>query len=130
MKGISGHVQVRFEPPGAPRSERVTTTLDGGLWGVYEPFVKVRLSPEDLVGYAGTYRSDELEARYVLAIKGGALTLERPRDVEATTMEAQRYDIFTVPGIGTVTFQRADGISVDAFVLSGDRVRNLRFVRE
>ncbi len=130
IAGLSLHVEVSFEPPGALRPERVVTTLNGGRWGVYEPFVKLTPAPEDLAGYVGTYRSVELERSYAVQLRDGALTLGIPRVEEPPRMEPQRYDVFTVPGIGAVAFTRGAGASVDGFVLDGDRVRKLKFVRE
>lgn len=130
VEGLSTHVEVSFEPPGAPRPERVVTTLNGGRWGVFVPYVKAMPSAEDLQEYLGTYRSDELDRSYIVGLRDAALTLGLPRVKEPPKMEPQRYDLFTLPGIGAVTFHRGADAKIDGFVLDGDRVRKLKFVRE
>lgn len=130
VDGLSIHVGVSFEPPGAARPERVVTTLNGGRWGVFEPFVKASPSVEDLRQYVGRYRSDDLDRSYVVGLRDGALTLSLPRVKEPPLLVPQRYDLFTLPGLGAVTFHRGSDAAVDGFVFDGDRVRKLRFVRE
>lgn len=86
------------------------------------------LTPDALAAYAGTYRSDELQATYTIALDEGRLTLRvqgnPPSDLSVTEKDKASAEV------GTITFERdAEGM-VTGFVLQSGRVRNLRFGKQ
>ena len=86
------------------------------------------LTPDALAAYAGTYRSDELQATYTIALDEGRLTLRvqgnPPSDLSVTEKDKASAEV------GTMAFERdAEGM-VTGFVLQSGRVRNLRFGKQ
>ena len=86
------------------------------------------IAPDDLAAYAGTYRSDELQATYTIALDEGRLTLRvqgnPPSELSVTEKDKASAEV------GTMAFERdAEGM-VTGFVLQSGRVRNLRFEKE
>ncbi len=89
------------------------------------------LSGEALEGYAGTYSSPELATAYTLEVRDGTLVARHPRNEDAV-LSPTEADGFSGDKwyFGKVRFTRdADG-SLTGFLLSGGRVRNLRFVKD
>jgi CubicO group peptidase (beta-lactamase class C family) len=90
----------------------------------------VRPTAAELAAYAGTYYSPELEAVYRVQRAGGTLTLHHVRHgviplemIEASTFSGRRWP-FT-----RLVFERDAAGAVTAFLLTGSRVRDMRFVR-
>ena len=89
------------------------------------------LSGEALEGYAGTYSSPELATAYTLEVRDGTLVARHPRNEDAV-LSPTEADGFSGDKwyFGRVRFTRdADG-SLTGFLLTGGRVRNLRFVKD
>jgi CubicO group peptidase (beta-lactamase class C family) len=104
--------RVRIAPPGAtvedlPRAEPYAPTA------------------ADLAAFAGTYRSDEIEAIYRMVVRDGNLRLERLKATPAplTPLVA---DTFASP-LGIIRFVRGEGNRVTGFVLDGGRIRRMKF---
>jgi CubicO group peptidase (beta-lactamase class C family) len=80
-----------------------------------------------LAELAGTYWSDEAEVALSAAVDQGKLVIKRRPD---TTIALTAIDKDTFRGsIGTVTFRRDAGGTVNAFSIKQDRVWDLRFSR-
>jgi CubicO group peptidase (beta-lactamase class C family) len=80
-----------------------------------------------MTALAGTYWSEELEARYTVAVGDSGLTLGH-RKSEAMPLRIAFGDAWIAP-FGTVRFTREKG-KVTGFTLTGGRVRNVAFRRE
>jgi CubicO group peptidase (beta-lactamase class C family) len=93
------------------------------------PPLKV-LSAAELAAYAGTYVSEELlDARYILSVKKGQLTVEM-RTIAPTPLKAMAPDKFAVPDIGcNLVFTRGKSGKVDGFTLSAGRARGIIFLK-
>ncbi len=90
-----------------------------------EPF---KPSENDLKEYAGRYYSDELDTRYDLTVRSGALVV-RLGQQEPIPSEPQKKDVFSVAGFARIQFQRDAGGAITGFLVTTGRVRNLKFVR-
>jgi CubicO group peptidase (beta-lactamase class C family) len=88
------------------------------------------LSAAALAEYEGVYHSDELGTAFTIAVRDGHLVAEHRRHAPAT-LAASGEDRFLGDrwGMGTVAFTRDAEGRVDGFLLTGSRVRNLRFER-
>jgi len=106
--------RVRIAPPGAPVEDLPRV----------EPFVPTAAG---LAEFAGTYRSDEIEAIYRMVARDGSLRLERLKATPAplTPLVA---DTFTSP-LGIIRFVRGEGNRVTGFVLDSGRIRRMRFTK-
>ncbi|HEX9165606.1 MAG TPA: serine hydrolase domain-containing protein [Gemmatimonadales bacterium] len=80
-----------------------------------------------MAALAGTYWSEELEARYTVAVGDSGLTIGH-RKSEAMPLRIAFGDAWIAP-FGTVRFTREKG-KVTGFSLTGGRVRNVAFRRE
>jgi hypothetical protein len=103
--------------------------------GQKEPDVFDYTEPQDapaatqLAEYAGSYYSEELDARYVIQITNGKVVLRRKKTADVTfTLKAP--DEYTSPDFGTIKFLRNSNKSVSGFEISTGRVRRLSFSRE
>ena len=77
--------------------------------------------------YAGTYRSDEIESDFTIAVNDGALTLQRESDTVPLRLQVQRAGSFRVAGF-EISFERmADRVT--GLVVDAGRVRGIRFTR-
>lgn len=121
-----GPVELRFDPPAGGRSPGLVR-IAGGEEVRYEAVRMGTPSPSQLAEYAGRYYSDELEARYDVAVQDGRLRVTRP-DGEALTLTPTAPATFASPA-SALRFTRSHG-TIDGFVLFAGRVRNLRFTRQ
>jgi hypothetical protein len=87
-----------------------------------EPFTP---SAKDLEAFAGTYRSDEIEAVFRMVVHEGALRLERLKSRPAPLTPLVR-DTFTTQA-GTIRFVRDAAGNVTGFQLDAGRVRHVKF---
>jgi CubicO group peptidase (beta-lactamase class C family) len=81
-----------------------------------------------LAEFAGTYRSDELEVAYRIAVHEGALRLERMKAQPAALQPIVADTFAGQPG--TLTFVRDGSGRVTGFLLDAGRVRHVKFRRE
>ncbi|MEM7414951.1 MAG: serine hydrolase domain-containing protein [Gemmatimonadota bacterium] len=90
----------------------------------------LELAPSALRVYEGSYRSPELDSTYDLVVEDGTLVARHWRNDDA---ELTPYgdDLFRgdTQWFPEVRFTRAADGSVDGFLVTGSRVRNLRFDR-
>lgn len=121
-----GSVELRFDPPAAGRSAGLVRVAAGEELR-YEVVRIPPPTPSQLAEYVGRYYSDELDARYEIAIHEGRLQVTRP-DGEAATLTPTAPATFASPA-NALRFTRSHG-KVDGFALFAGRVRNLRFARQ
>ncbi len=89
------------------------------------------LSDEALGRYAGTYSSPELATAYTLEVRDGTLVARHPRNEDAV-LSPTEADGFSGDKwyFGKVRFTRDANGRLTGFLLTGSRVRNLRFVKD
>ncbi|HLB55386.1 MAG TPA: serine hydrolase domain-containing protein [Gemmatimonadales bacterium] len=109
-------VRLRIEAPNTRAVEYIAVSRE-------EP------SPAALAGYAGEYRSVELESNYRIMATGDTLRLERGWRAPVVLTPLYR-DGFRAGGQGLIRFVRDGRGRVTGFVLWAGRVRHLRFERE
>lgn len=95
---------------------------------VFEPAPPADTTAANLARYAGEYRSDEAEATYTVAVENGTVML-RMRPSIAFRLVPLYADGFAGPGGMVVRFIRGTGGRVEAFTITVERVRGLRFDR-
>lgn len=122
--GESGNAGVRFTESegGEPRKMIVSRGTD--LVIPFERFEPVSPSPEMLDQYAGTYHCEELNARYVVAMKGGKLGFAVGH-LHNQPLVPLFPDVFQYPDGVTFTFGRDGSKSVDRLTLDVGRTRNI-----
>ena len=84
-------------------------------------------SPSALAAYAGEYYSEEVDARYRVAVTNSALSF-RTGTSDPTLAWRLSSDTFEWNGYYTVEFVR-NGPRVTGFDVTNDRMRRVRFVR-
>jgi hypothetical protein len=78
--------------------------------------------------YTGTYTSDELDVRLVVAAKGDKLVVRR-RPADEIELRPAYADDFAAPGLGTIRFARDTSGRVTGFAIFAGRVIDVRFTR-
>ena len=106
--------RVTIAPPGSPVEQLRRV----------EPFTP---TAQALTEFAGTYRSDEIDASYRLVAKDSTLRLERLKNPPAplTPLVADTFN----SQIGFIQFVRGAGGRISGFVLDGGRIRRMKFSR-
>ncbi|HNV03559.1 MAG TPA: serine hydrolase domain-containing protein [Vicinamibacterales bacterium] len=94
-------------------------------WDLQGPF---RPKPEALAAYAGDYVSEELDTRYLIAVAGNALEL-RFRPAQRAVLTPACTDVFDKGG-DTVRFTRGASGNVDGLLITTERARRVKFVRQ
>lgn len=123
MRGIPT-VEITFKPAAAGARPALRFVADGGKPSVFEPVESAAYAPAQLNEFAGEYRSEEVDARYTLAVKDGKLTLRmRSREMP---LEAVFADAFSGSGM-IFRFTRAAGGRIDGFTVTAPRARRVRF---
>ena len=108
------------------RAAAILTTPDGDVVRL-EPVPDFRPTPSQLAVYAGTYRSDEAEATYVVEVDGPDLVI-KDRYGRARRLAPAYPDAFDGRG-GVYIFRRDAAGAVIALSLSQGRVWDMRFRR-
>ena len=109
------------------RVTRVTVSPPGASSLVLERAEPFTPTAAALAEFAGTYRSDEIEPPYRMAVRDGSLRLERLKALPAQ-LGPLVADTFTSP-LGIVRFVREGAGRVTGFVLDGGRIRGMKFSR-
>jgi hypothetical protein len=86
------------------------------------------LTPAKISAYAGTYRSEELDAQLVVAVKDGQLVLRR-RPADEMPMRPTYEDDFATP-VGSLRFSRDASGRITGFGVFNGRIRDVRFTRK
>jgi CubicO group peptidase (beta-lactamase class C family) len=94
----------------------------------FEPAPPSDTTAANLASYAGEYRSDEAEATYTVAVENGTVML-RMRPSTSFRLVPLYADGFAGPGGMVVRFIRGADGRVQAFTITVERVRGLRFDR-
>jgi hypothetical protein len=128
MKGVPDEVRVSFSDRKGKRFETLTVTVNSqpptvGKW--MEPFAP---SEDALKEYAGSYYSDELDTRYDLTLKAGALQVQIGHK-ETVPLLPQKKDYFSVGDLANFQFRRDANGAITGFTASTGRVLNLKFAR-
>ncbi len=128
MKDVPDDVGVVFSDRTGRRFDTVTVTVGGqppvvGKWT--EPFTP---SEDALKEYAGKYYSDELDTRYDLTLKAGALHVQIGHN-EEMPVTPQKKDVFSAGNFANIQFRRDGSGAITGFAVSTGRVRNLKFVK-
>jgi CubicO group peptidase (beta-lactamase class C family) len=91
-------------------------------------FEEVKAAPAvvPVKDYAGTYGSDELDARFTLVVRDGKLFAKR-RPADEVELRPTYADAFTAPGIGSLRFSRGANGRVNGFAVFAGRVLDVRF---
>jgi CubicO group peptidase (beta-lactamase class C family) len=79
--------------------------------------------------YVGTYASDELDTRFVIAVRDGKLVLQRRPYEEFDLRPVYADDFQAGGGLGTLRFARSAGGKVTGFSFFAGRVLDVRFKR-
>ena len=89
------------------------------------------LGAEALAEFSGDYYSPELKTTYSLSVEDGKLVSRHPRNPD-THLEPSRTDQFSGDNwwFRKIQFERDSNKMITSFVLSGSRVRHLRFLRK
>ena len=110
----------------SPRRTFTLARADGDT-AVFEEVLPAA-SPVPLADYAGTYASDELDVRLVVASKDGKLVLRR-RPADEMELRPVYADDFQAAGLGTIRFARDGRGAVTGFSIYAGRVVDVRFSR-
>jgi CubicO group peptidase (beta-lactamase class C family) len=126
MLGVPVKVEVRFEPEGAAKPERMIFAAEGQKPSVFRPVAPPVTDPAALAAYAGTYESSELASTWTLTLRDGRLLAARSRAGEVELAPASA-DVFVTPGGLQVRFTRGEGSRITGFSVSSQQARNVRF---
>ena len=134
LKSLGSGVFVRRSGPGPQftfdlaSGQHVTIGPPSGRGDVLEraePFVPTAMQ---LAEFAGSYRSDEIEAVYRMTLRDGTLRLERLKS-RPSALEPIVTDTFSSQP-GTLRFTRDGAGRVNGFTLDAGRIRNVKFWKE
>jgi CubicO group peptidase (beta-lactamase class C family) len=120
-----------FKPPDGDRPARMIVSYAGEVTGDCERIGDDEEpdSERQLADYAATYQSDELDCRYVIEAANDRLMLRRAK-FGACALVSIRRDEFSCRHEGLhIRFVRDEDGEVNGFVLSAERVWNIRFTR-
>ena len=121
----TGGAEIRFEgDPARPSRMFIRTAGDTVTFTRADSAV---LTPAKLAEYAGSYRSDEVEATHIWKVEKGELVLYI-NDRRVGTIEPSYPDGFTRGG-SVIDIKRDARGRITGFVLESGRVRHLRFTR-
>jgi CubicO group peptidase (beta-lactamase class C family) len=108
---------------------RLTVRATDAAPQILDRFEAVKPSAEELAQYAGTYQSDELQAKYKFAVKDGKLTLAINWQEPTVLAPSVRDEFHGGAGGAAYVFRRdAQGHVAGVDVFAG-RVRNIGFTR-
>ena len=112
---------------GAPGHRSFTLARPGGDTSRFE---EVRPAPKSIPisEYTGTYTSDELDVKLVVAARDGRLVLRR-RPADEFELRPVYADDFSAQGVGSLRFARDAHGKVTGFSIYQGRVLDVRFTR-
>jgi CubicO group peptidase (beta-lactamase class C family) len=128
MTGIPADVLIEFDMDG-DRIVEMRRFINGDARGVFTPFERLALSPEQLGAYAGKFHSPELDTVYTLHVNEDKLWFDLD-DEGPQELTAMFGETFENPDYGAFTFTRDTAGKVVSFRLQSGRVRNLAFIRQ
>lgn len=127
MADVSLMVNVKFEPLGE-KPQTMIVEVAGEEPYRLESFKRAAPSADELLAYAGSYYSDELDYMLVLRPSGGEIVADRR--FENMPFQPLLKDMFIADfGVVLVYERNADG-GVRGLRLHAGRIRNIKFVRQ
>lgn len=128
MQGASTATEVKFEPQDRIRRQEMRVAAEGGSPSLYEAVAPASPRPQELAGYAGSFLSEELDARYEIHWEGDRLLLRRAGYPEAP-LEPVFGDTFRDAEVGLLHFARDASGQVCGFRVRAGRL-GILFERE
>jgi len=125
MADAPSRTEVSFKSPKPGAMKNMYLVVDSGKPAVYESFKAAAYTPEDLSRFAGTFYSDELDAKYILSVKENKLTLKFGS--EESLLEALFTDAFANPRGLIIRFKRDEQNRISGFSMTASRVRGIVF---
>lgn len=124
LKGVEATITFHREADGSV--DRITLFQGGAVTA--RRVKAVPFSAEEMAAFVGTYYSSELNLRYVVEERDGALVIRHPV-YDAAMLQPVEPDVFSGNQwyASTVRFVRDEGGSVDAMQISAGRVEGLEF---
>ncbi len=123
--GVRSHVQFR-------KTDEDTLTMhvvgDGTEEETYQTYVPKQYTPEEMKQFVGTFYSEELDAKYLVEIDNGSLTVGHLR-FAANTLVPVVKDLFSNTGwrFTTLKFERGGNSKINGFRVTSMRCRNIHF---
>ena len=117
------NAEVRFE--GSPATRMIVRTAGDEV--TFERADTAALTPAQLAEYAGSYRSDEVEATHVWKVEKGQLAVYI-NERRVGVLEPSYRDGFTRGGT-VIDVQRDSRGRITGYLVEAGRVRHLRFTR-
>jgi hypothetical protein len=116
-------VTLEFSPADAGRTQSWHITDGEGRRLLELPLVRFDVSKKDLESFTGSFRSDELDVTYTVAVRDSSLV------VESSTLHPISKDAFVGNYMGVVRFVRDARGVVAGFTLNRVAARGVRFER-
>ena len=127
MLGTPDRVEISFQAPRPGAPLQMITAVNGEVAMTHSSVEPAAYNSSQLLEFAGSYYSSEIDATYTILMQDEKLVLRR-RNVDGVTPLVDQYaDVFSAAGTGTITFTRNAQHRVTGFFLSTARVRRLRF---
>jgi len=128
MKDVPDGARVSFSDKVGTRYETMTVAVTNEPAVVGKWMESFSPTADMLKEYAGQYYSGELDTRYDIIIRSGALSVLDRRG-EETPAVAQKKDLFLAGGFAKIQFQRDGNGVITGFLISTNRVLNLKFAK-
>ncbi|MBA4123507.1 MAG: beta-lactamase family protein [Acidobacteria bacterium] len=125
MPDIPTKVEISFSPPQPGKVKNMQVVVSGGKPEIFETIKPATYTPEELSKFAGTFYSEELDAKYILNIKENKLIVRFGS--EEDPLEALFTDAFASPQGQIIRFKRDQQNRISGFSLSGVRVKEILF---
>jgi CubicO group peptidase (beta-lactamase class C family) len=127
MLGTPDRVEISFKSPRPGAPLQMITAVNGEVAMTHDSVEPATYTSSQLIEFAGTYYSSEIDATYSISLQGEKLVLRRKNVDGETPMLGQFADVFSTAGTGSIRFTRNRENQVTGFLLNTGRVRRLRF---
>jgi CubicO group peptidase (beta-lactamase class C family) len=127
MLGVDGDVYVDFSDKAGDRYNTYTVTEADGTKVAASRIEPYEPADAELKEYAGSYYSDELDVRYDVILRSGALRVTVGHNGEVA-LSPLKKDLFSAGGNQKTQFVRDARGAVSGFLVSTGRALNLKFV--
>jgi CubicO group peptidase (beta-lactamase class C family) len=115
----------RFTEP-APVPER---SAEAGPGGVAPTPARPATGPSPIAeSAAGTYRSEEIDATFIVTVREGSMMLQRDEDIEAQPLQPSSDGTFRFRNL-IIRFARSKDGKIEGMLVDAGRVRDIRFQR-
>jgi len=118
-------IEVSFTPTQPGKAKNMHVAVDEGKPQVFESRTPAAYTPKELSKFAGTFHSEELNAKYVFTIKENKLNVKV--GATETPLEELLIDVFASPQGQIIKFRRDRQNRIAGFTLSSFRVKELIF---